>query len=241
MNKSFKFLLLTTAVLGCGVVFASSSSEDQIVVHQSNNHSATSTFSLSSLVPTTTPISVEGANQLVTSIRAKNLAVDSRMALIGNGLSSLQLAPGLVDRANNAITQYINALNTVDELSAAVLQMTTALFAHLNCDKDKINTCLNMLMSKTETLSKKEEYIRGIMSLLQAPEVQSLVARLEETKTSITLISEAFERVSQSPARSNRAASENQPNNQFSPGAGSHGEGSVHDDDNDEGVQNALD
>lgn len=239
MNKSFKFLLLTTAVLGCGVVFASSSAEDQLVVRQSPDHSAAATFSLSSLVPTTTPISAEDAKQLVTSIRAKNLALESRMALIGNGLSSLQFAPGLVDRANNAITQYINALNTADELSAAVSQMTTSLFAHLNCDQDKINTCLNMLMSKTETLSKKEESIRGIMNVLEAPEVKSLVARLEETKTSITLISEAFERVSQSPVRSNRAASENQPNNQFSPGAGSHGEGSVH-DDNDEGDQNPL-
>jgi hypothetical protein len=218
MNKSLKFLLLTTAVLGSGVIFASSSpSEGELVVQQPNHSGAMVPFSLASLVPQTTAFTTEEARQLALGIRSKNLAVDSRMALVQQGLSSLQLAPNLVDRANMAIRGYVEVLNTVDELSAAAAQMTTALFAHLNCDQDKISRCLRVILSKTEGLQEKEASIRGVMALLQASEVQGLVTRLEETKTSIVLVSEAFARASQSPARGSRAQSEAQHHDELSP------------------------
>lgn len=209
MNKRLKILLLAATVLKCGEVFASENNALVVV-----------------------------DNDLLERVRNQRVVLTNNVSVIVSRAQTIETSMvaknQLISEVYGAISNYMSTLQRTYDLSNQVEQITSTFFARLNCDETQVRNFIKTVSSETHNTAQKEGFLQAILSKLDETAISEVLGRVKDSEATIKSLAEAL-----SPARSDRAASENQPNNQFSPGAGSHGEGSVH-DDNDEGDQNQL-
>lgn len=227
MNKSLKVLLLTTTVLKCSEIFASD--EVIAVVDQDKNAShALVPLQSAEVVIANHPTSLE-------EIRRKRAGLSQNMTIVQSRVGTIDAVMGsknkLISEVSGAIQEYITTLNRTYELSAQVERLTSTLFARLNCDADQVRKFVQIVTTETNTTLQKEESLKAVLAGLDEGAINELLGRLKDSQDTIKLIADEFASRSQSPARSNRASSVGQNQNQFSPGGevdASPNGGSVH-------------
>lgn len=218
MNRSLKFLLLTTAVLGCGVIFASSQNANEVIVYQQNSSSAVVPFLSTSLVPNSTPMTAEQANDALALINSKAKDIQTGLARVGKEMSNMQSVAREVDLTNNAVAGFMRVFSSLHQLTISsneVLdQHLTFLAEHLSLEK--MQEARLFLESKSKSLVEKEDYLKKCIDSISSINREALLSNVKATEQSATAIEEAVRALSLSPLRVNRFQSETQHHNELS-------------------------